>query len=197
MPFPFCFLAADDTLIVFHGPVDFVYLDTQYSQQVFFIWNDDDWASACPDWLKLTVVDNMPSQSNTKITTRNPHTAWVASRLLKTCTVTYTTVNKSAEQIAQEAAAADQALFLAVQDAVQAHLDSKARERNYSGILSACTYATSTVPKYAAEGQYCVSYRDRAYETCYQLLSEVQTGKRPRMTPAQVVAELPVFTWPV
>ena len=40
--------------------------------------------------------------------------------------------------------------------AIQEHLDSFARTRNYDGIMSAATYATSTVPKFHAEGQYAV-----------------------------------------
>ena len=44
--------------------------------------------------------------------------------------------------------------------AVQVRLDDFARTRNYDGILSAATYATSTVSKFAAEGQCAVALRD-------------------------------------
>ena len=42
----------------------------------------------------------------------------------------------------------------------QKRLDDFAKTRNYDGILSACTYATSEVPKFNAEGVYCVQIRD-------------------------------------
>jgi hypothetical protein len=42
----------------------------------------------------------------------------------------------------------------------QSRLDTFANTRNYDGILSACTYASSSIPKFANEGQYCVDARD-------------------------------------
>lgn len=80
--------------------------------------------------------------------------------------------------------------------AVQSHLDAKARERNYDGILSLCTYATSVVPKFAAEGQAGVEWRDAVWARCYEILADVQAGTRPTPTAEQLIAELPIFTWP-
>ena len=80
--------------------------------------------------------------------------------------------------------------------AVQALLDAKARERNYDGILSACTYATSTFPKFAAEGQACVAWRDAVWSQCYAILGAVQTGQRAQPTIEQVIAEMPALVWP-
>lgn len=80
--------------------------------------------------------------------------------------------------------------------AVQARLDAFARERGYDGILSACTYATSTVPRFAADAARAVSLRDETWDSCYTILAEVQAGTRPVPTLAELVAELPVLTWP-
>lgn len=80
--------------------------------------------------------------------------------------------------------------------AVQSHLDAKARERNYDGILSLCTYATSVIPKFAAEGQAGVEWRDAVWAKCYEILADVQAGTRPTPTAEQLIAELPGFTWP-
>lgn len=49
-------------------------------------------------------------------------------------------------------ALAPEGLQAQVVQSTQQRLDDFARTRNYDGILSACTYATSTVPKFAAEG---------------------------------------------
>ena len=81
-------------------------------------------------------------------------------------------------------------------DAVQQRLDAFAQTRNYDGILSACTYATSTVPKFAAEGQCAVSARDATWATCYQIMTAVQSGQRPLPTVEQVLSELPALAWP-
>lgn len=81
--------------------------------------------------------------------------------------------------------------------ATQQRLDDFARTRNYDGILSACTYATSVVPKFQAEGQYAVQVRDATWAALYALLDEVQAGTR--QVPESfddVTPLLPVLEWP-
>ncbi len=83
-------------------------------------------------------------------------------------------------------------------DATQKRLDDFARTRNYDGILSACTYATSTVPKFAAEGQYAVQARDATWAALYALLAEVQAGTQPVPTGFEDVEPLlPPLAWPI
>jgi hypothetical protein len=79
---------------------------------------------------------------------------------------------------------------------VQAHLDTFARARNYDGIMSAATYATSQVPKFKAEGQYAVEARDNTWAAAYELLAEVEAGTRPMPTLGEVIAALPALVWP-
>jgi len=79
---------------------------------------------------------------------------------------------------------------------VQKHLDDFARTRNYDDILSACTYATSIAPKFKAEGQYCVEARDATWAKCYEVLAAVEAGSRPMPTVDELLAEMPVLTWP-
>lgn len=79
---------------------------------------------------------------------------------------------------------------------VQQHLDTFARTRNYDDILSAATYATSQVPKFKAEGQYAVEARDTTWAKCYEILAAVEVGSRPMPTLDELLAELPVLTWP-
>jgi hypothetical protein len=79
----------------------------------------------------------------------------------------------------------------------QRHLDDFARTRNYDGMLSLCTYATSTNPKFAAEGQYGVEARDATWAALYGMLAEVEAGTRPIPSGfADIEPELPALVWP-
>lgn len=80
--------------------------------------------------------------------------------------------------------------------AIQQRLDAFAQTRNYDNILSACTYATSTVAKFKTEGQACVNLRDATWAAAYDILAKVQAGKRPMPTSiADIEAELPAAAW--
>ena len=81
-------------------------------------------------------------------------------------------------------------------DTVQQHLDSFARIRNYDNIMSAATYATSTVPKFKTEGQYAVEARDATWAKGYEILGAVLSGQRPMPTIEEVLTELPPLAWP-
>lgn len=80
-------------------------------------------------------------------------------------------------------------------DIAQKHLDSTAKQRNYDGILSLCTYATSANPTFAKEGQAGVIWRDSVWAKCYAIMGEVKAGTRATPTTEEVIAELPLFTW--
>lgn len=104
----------------------------------------------------------------------------------------------SPEQIAANKAAAAKALQDSIVQQTQARLDTFAQTRQYDGILSACTYATSPTPKFAAEGQYCVAQRDATWAKLYEIMAEVQAGTRPVPSSfADIEPELPTLTWPV
>lgn len=87
-------------------------------------------------------------------------------------------------------------LLTAVTMEVQQHLDATARSRNYDGILSLCTYATSTDTTFAAEGQAGVEWRDSCWRSCYQVLAAVKAGTRAIPTPQEMVLALPPMEWP-
>jgi hypothetical protein len=102
---------------------------------------------------------------------------------------------------AETIAANQQAHALRVKDEIiqntQKRLDDFAKTRLYDGILSACTYATSSVPKFQAEGQYCVDARDNTWSTLYQILEDVLEGTRPQPTGyADIEGDLPTLQWP-
>ncbi len=103
-----------------------------------------------------------------------------------------------AEEVEANQAAAAQALQQSIVDATQQRLDDFSRTRNDDGILSACTYATSAVPKFAAEGQYAVQARDATWAALYQFMADVQAGTQPVPTGFEDVEPLlPPLAWPI
>ena len=104
------------------------------------------------------------------------------------------TVNiKTAAEVAAEQA---EAIKQQLTQAVQRHMDDTAQTRGYDGIVSLCSYATSTDATFSAEGQAGVQWRDNAWVTCYQILDDVKAGNRPIPTEDKLIAELPILTWP-
>jgi|688.fasta_scaffold524138_2 hypothetical protein len=109
---------------------------------------------------------------------------------------TFNTVEKTAAELAAEAVKAQEAFVASIVSQVQAKLDDFAKTRNYDGILSACTYATSTIPQFKAEGQKAVELRDATWSALYTLLAEVNAGTKPAPTSmADIEAVLPAFVW--
>ncbi len=103
-----------------------------------------------------------------------------------------------AEEVEANQAAATQALQQSIVDATQRRLDDFARTRNYDDILSACTYATSAVPKFAAEGRYAVQARDATWAALYQFMADVQAGTKPVPSGFEDVEPLlPALEWPL
>lgn len=104
--------------------------------------------------------------------------------------------SQQAEAEAQRAKNLQQSIVAAT----QTMLDNFAATRLYGGIMSACTYVSSTNPKFAAEGAYCVELRDQTWAKLYEMLAEVQAGSRPIPSSfTDIAGELPVSsaTWPV
>lgn len=97
---------------------------------------------------------------------------------------------------AEHAEAAASNLIAAATVAVQKRLDDWAKGRNYDGILSLCTYATSSIGKFALEGQRGVDNRDATWSACYAIMGEVQAGTRPMPTVDELIADLPELLWP-
>lgn len=78
---------------------------------------------------------------------------------------------------------------------IQARLDDFARTLTYDGMLSACTYATSTIEMYRIEGQYCVDARDATWAKAFELLNGFDPAQGIPSW-GEIEAQLPVLAWP-
>lgn len=119
----------------------------------------------------------------------------IIQRLNKDCTTSLVTLTPE-EEAAQFPAPSPAEIQSALTVAVQRHLDATAKTRGYDGILSLASYATSTNPTFALEGQAGVAWRDAVWAYCYQALADVTNGLRQVPTEAELLAELPAMAWP-
>jgi hypothetical protein len=76
--------------------------------------------------------------------------------------------------------------------AVQGWLDQTAKAWQYESILSAASYAASTVPKFKAEAAALIAWRDAVWSACYATMDAVQAGTQAApATTAALLASLP------
>lgn len=141
-------------------------------------------------------------QQSTAVLTDKGHYAqtWLVLPRFEDYTDDLDVFHSAESQLAAAIAADQQAKVQKIQSdiiaATQNRLDEFARTRNYDGILSACTYATSSIPKFAAEGQDAVNARDTTWASLYTILAEVQSGTRPMPTGfSGIELELPELSW--
>lgn len=77
--------------------------------------------------------------------------------------------------------------------AVQTYMDDAAKLRGYDSLLSACTYVTSSSPKFSAEGIAFSNWRDAVWTKCFEIQLAVQAGARGVPSLHQLMAELPLL----
>jgi hypothetical protein len=83
-------------------------------------------------------------------------------------------------------------VFAQAEVAVQTMLDDFAKTWQYESILSAASYAYSTVPKFKAEALALVAWRDAVWSTCYVEMAAIQGGTQAMPSSVQVfVSSLP------
>lgn len=80
--------------------------------------------------------------------------------------------------------------------AIQAHVDATARSMDYSDGVSVASYRYSTRVDWAAQAVTFVGWRDAVWTQVYALLAAVQAGQTQPPTIADLIADLPVITWP-
>ncbi|MFK3847948.1 hypothetical protein ACI2J5_00410 [Agrobacterium pusense] len=82
------------------------------------------------------------------------------------------------------------------ENAIQNLVDNTARERQFRDGVTLASYIGSTKPKWAAEAQSFVAWRDNVWFYAYGELAKVQSGTRQQPTVEQFLAEIAPIAWP-
>lgn len=107
-------------------------------------------------------------------------------------TVSQATVVTAADKAAAQVAAT----IGAFEDAIQAFVDAKPKERDFRDGVTLASYVASTNPAWAAQARAFVGWRDQVWLYSYGELAKVTAGERAQPTIEDFVAELPVLSWP-
>jgi len=84
-----------------------------------------------------------------------------------------------------------------VVNATYQRLDNFAATKQYDSILSAASYASSSIQRFAVEGQYAVQARDATLDALFSYLDEVVSMTRPAPSAWEDVEQcLPALVWP-
>lgn len=82
------------------------------------------------------------------------------------------------------------------ENAIQNLVDTTAREKQFRDGVILASYVASTKPKWAAEAQAFVAWRDYVWTSAYAELEKVQSGQRPQPTVEQFLSEIVRIAWP-
>lgn len=80
-------------------------------------------------------------------------------------------------------------------DGTQNYMDEVAQTRGYDSILSACSYISTGVERFDAEGAEARKWRSAVWQYCYDQLDLVLEGKRSIPTLEELIEELPKIDW--
>lgn len=163
------------------------------------------WNSDTLDFLGIDAVFETPSPEVTELqiavqdgvvkdSKDNWTIAWkIVDRFQDQVDAEGTVIKSKADQEAEFYAQKLEQAKTSLEQAVQSHLDSTAKSFGYDSILSMCTYATSDKPKFYAEGQAAVKFRDDCWLASYEVMVAVQAGTLPVPTTEELIAGLPAI----
>jgi hypothetical protein len=109
--------------------------------------------------------------------------------------VTYTKEQQEQEAINKDNQEKEKVLVQSYEAALQNLFDTTAQSKNYDSRITCALRAGYTGP-YQQEGVAFAQWMDNCYSYTYQVLQEVSSGIRPQPTVQELLAELPVLTWP-
>ena len=80
--------------------------------------------------------------------------------------------------------------------AIDNHVESVAKSREYNNAAALAGYANSTVPEWAAEAQTFVAWRDAVWLQTFTMLEQVMSGALTPPTEEELLASFPEIVWP-
>ena len=80
--------------------------------------------------------------------------------------------------------------------AIQNHLDSFAKTRNYDSVDSMAKYVGCSIPQFAVEAEYIRDAVAHTWKRAYEIMDEVLAGKRAVPTAQELIDLLPELQWP-
>ena len=104
-------------------------------------------------------------------------------------------INWTTQTIERDEVKRVEAKISSIQTSVQDMLDSKAQEKGYDTIISACSYTGYPNP-FKVESELYTEWRGNVWATCYQILGEWENGIIPEPSEEEVLAQLPELAIP-
>jgi hypothetical protein len=81
-------------------------------------------------------------------------------------------------------------------EALQAHIDTTARDKDYDNGYACASYANSTNQQWQAEAQDFIRWRDMCWQYAIEQLALLAAGHRDIVTLDEFINELPAMVWP-
>lgn len=100
---------------------------------------------------------------------------------------------KDGKEVVRKTYAPDLNAFTA---AIEDHIEAVARERGYSSAVSCASYLNDPNPVWSAEAQAFIAWRSAVWTRAFELLADVQSGKRAVPAIDEMIAALPAIEWP-
>lgn len=80
--------------------------------------------------------------------------------------------------------------------AAQHSLDDFAKQKGYDSLLSATSYANSSIPSFMEDAKRAILLRDQTWAKLYEIMDEVKNGTRPMPESFETIkSELPDLRW--
>lgn len=78
---------------------------------------------------------------------------------------------------------------------VQNYMDKIVQARGYDDVFTCISYVDSTDEIFRREAQAVLAWRDKVWRLCYDILAEVNAGRRAVPSESELLAMLPRLEW--